>query len=169
MVLYRLATDAESTSPLISPSGRGNMSEKTSAPKGYTSLDDDALLPPPRLLSGEARDSSYSNRSSTYSLDDSKYPAWTGPAAGLDANPSAVNRQSAFIFRERGLVPYAYDPLEDENIVGDPEDDLHDPEKSASSYAKNRPVPWRGLLNVSALLLLVLGLLLLFVFYPVRI
>jgi beta-glucanase (GH16 family) len=103
-----------------------------------------ALLPP---KSHHQRDSVISiSGDSVFSLStDSKYP-------------------SGFMNHQRGLVPYAYDPAVDENEPPDAEDLLHEPGndlKTGSIFA------WRGFLNVGVLLLLILGLLCLFIFYPV--
>jgi hypothetical protein len=61
-------------------------------------------------------------------------------------------------------VPYAYDPAVDENEPPDAEDLLHEP----GNDLKNGTIfAWRGFLNVGVLALLILGLLSLFIFYPV--
>jgi hypothetical protein len=59
-------------------------------------------------------------------------------------------------------VPYVYDPGLD---LDEPEeeDPLHDPNADATPNS----FPFRGLLNVSVLLLLILALLCLFIIYPV--
>lgn len=67
----------------------------------------------------------------------------------------------------RGLVPYAYDPASDEMEPPDAEDYLHDPKSKGGFKGDKGEFPWRGILNVAVLLLLVLGLLILFIFYPV--
>jgi hypothetical protein len=67
----------------------------------------------------------------------------------------------------RGLVPYAYDPTLDEMGPLDAEDYLHDPKSKGGFKGDKGEFPWRGILNVAVLLLLVLGLLILFIFYPV--
>ena len=67
----------------------------------------------------------------------------------------------------RGLVPYAYDPALDEMGPPDAEDYLHDPKSKGGFKGDKGEFPWRGILNVAVLLLLVLGLLILFIFYPV--
>jgi hypothetical protein len=50
------------------------------------------------------------------------------------------------------------DPVDKENL-------LHDPEATVTD--RNLNFPWRGILNVTVLMMLTLGLLLLFIFYPV--
>lgn len=67
----------------------------------------------------------------------------------------------------RGLVPYAYDPSLDEMEPPDAEDYLHDPKSKGGFKGDKGEFPWRGILNVAVLLLIVLGLLILFIFYPV--
>lgn len=63
----------------------------------------------------------------------------------------------------RGLVPYAYDPAIDDEGPPDEEDMLHDPKgKGVSTFWA-----WRGVINVGVLMLLIVGLLCLFIFYPV--
>ena len=67
------------------------------------------------------------------------------------------------IMTQRGaLVPYAYDPLLDDEKNTD-DDLLHD----ASAPDKKSSFPWRGIGNVSALALLLAALLTLFIGYPV--
>ncbi|KAF5372313.1 hypothetical protein D9615_009226 [Tricholomella constricta] len=120
-------------------------------PTSASSLrDSQLLLPPPKFPGGQNRDSTISSSGSSFISLDSKYPL--------------SNRDSAFPTAPRGLVPYEYDPALDELEPPDEEDLLHDP--AARGHRKTR-FPWRGLLNVAVLLLLVLGLLCLFVFYPV--
>lgn len=63
-----------------------------------------------------------------------------------------------------GLVPYAYDPEFDEKAPPDDEDMLHDPLDTHQVYAT---FAWRGLINAGVLLALIVGLLCVFVLYPV--
>lgn len=106
------------------------------------------LLPPPTLHSNNRVSVASSSGDSIFSLSsDSKYP-------------------SGVTYGQRGLVPYAYDPDVDDKEPPDEEDMLHDPddkrpEKTSSLFAM------RGFLNVGVLLLLIIGLLCLFIFYPV--
>ena len=65
------------------------------------------------------------------------------------------------------LVPYAYDPALDEMEPQDAEDYLHDPKSKGRFKGDKGEFLWRGILNVVVLRLLVLGLLILFIFYPV--
>lgn len=104
-------------------------------------------LLPPKFAS--ARNSVVSSSGDSYiSLkSDSKYPS------GIPRNP-------------HGLVPYEYDPTIDQLDPPDEEDLLHDPRSDVYLKA-NASVPWRGIVNVGLLVTLVLGLLTLFVFYPV--
>jgi hypothetical protein len=87
---------------------------------------------------------------SLYSLSasDSKYPS------GIPG---------AFSSLPRGVVAYAYDPLEDS-----PNDDQDDLLHDHAYKGRGNHFPWRGVANVSALLVLIVALLLLFIFYPVR-
>ncbi|KAG5644430.1 hypothetical protein DXG03_008525 [Asterophora parasitica] len=114
----------------------------------YRRAEEDFLQPPTLPHAG--------NRNSTISISgdsfvslssDSKYPA-------------------GIIMPERGLVAYAYDPSYDENEPLDEEDNLHDPDSKLAKVA-GRPMSWRGVKNLSALVLMVAGLLALFVVYPV--
>jgi beta-glucanase (GH16 family) len=114
---------------------------------------DAAGLAPPRFSTFN-RDSVYSTSGDSFvSLSaESKYPSGFPGMGGT----------------ERGLVPYAYDPTTDEMDPVDEEDMLHDPsDKKAVKRRSDRSLPWRGILNITALLLLIAGLLILFIFYPV--
>lgn len=106
----------------------------------------DHILLPPSLP--------HANRSSIISISadsfvslssDSKYP-------------------SGMLATERRMVAYAFDPMldDDPNEV----DPLHDPDKKLAKIS-GRPTSWRGLKNITTLVLLVVGLLALFVAYPV--
>ncbi|KAG2004925.1 beta-glucan synthesis-associated protein KRE6 [Coprinopsis cinerea AmutBmut pab1-1] len=113
-------------------------------------LRDSSFLQPPRMTAG-MRDSVASSSGESilsYADSDSKYPSG--------------------VTTPRGLVPYVYDPTTDENDPPDDEDLLHDPD-SKEFFTKHgkREFPWRGVLNVTVLCTLILGLLCLFVFYPV--
>ena len=122
------------------------------------------------------------------SLADSKYPSGPGGAGdkGLGVGGNV-----------RGLVPYAYDPTQDDGEL-DEEDWLHDPNAGLTDpqtrspryspagapaaskpkkkqqrmgpdgkpYHGSRSFPWRGVANIGVLVLLILGLLSLFMFYP---
>ncbi|KAI0036076.1 beta-glucan synthesis-associated [Vararia minispora EC-137] len=111
----------------------------------YNDADSDhqALLPP-RPFSA-VRASVASSGESVWSLSsDSKYPSGT-------------------LLTQRGaLVPYAYDPATDDRPGED--DALHDP---LAPSAKASVLGWRGFFNISALILLVGALLVLFIGYPV--
>jgi hypothetical protein len=110
------------------------------------------MLLPPKIPGNRASTIS-SSGSSFMSLDpDSKYPA------SDSAFPTST---------PRGLVPYAYDPALDELDPIDDEDLLHDPGEGQKSRLRTHAFPWRGLMNVVVLVGLILGLLCLFVFYPV--
>jgi hypothetical protein len=66
---------------------------------------------------------------------------------------------------ERGLVAYAFDPFLDDQDPNE-EDPLHDPDGKVFKTSGHR-VSFRGLKNLTMLLVLLAGLLALFVFYPV--
>jgi len=108
-----------------------------------------ALLPPKLISNRDNRDSvASSSGESIFSLSsDSKYPS------GITYGGT------------RGLVPYAYDPAIDDQDPPDEEDMLHDPD--GKGILNTTYLPWRGFLNVGVLLVLILGLLCLFIFYPV--
>jgi hypothetical protein len=55
----------------------------------------------------------------------------------------------------------------DELDAPDEEDFLHDPSRKGGLGGRKSTFPWRGIMNVSVLLGLILALLALFVFYPV--
>ncbi|KAF9529516.1 hypothetical protein CPB83DRAFT_905922 [Crepidotus variabilis] len=76
-------------------------------------------------------------------------------------NPSKV---SSFSGSMRGPMAYAYDPSADMNRPVDEEDRLHDP--NARGYHDNS-FPWRGVVNVAALVLMLIGMMALFLFYPI--
>lgn len=61
---------------------------------------------------------------------------------------------------EHGLVPYAFDPSEDEGGF-----DMEDAELDKRSSEQR--MSWRGLVNMVALVAIILGVLGLFVIYPV--
>lgn len=104
--------------------------------------DDRGALTRPRPLPN--RDSVLSTSGdSIFSLSyDSKYPSGTWHARGA-------------------LVPYVYDPTLDEPEDDDPLDDPNDDTFHSNNF------PYRGVLNVGVLLLLILALLSLFIIYPV--
>ncbi|KAJ7594701.1 beta-glucan synthesis-associated [Mycena floridula] len=158
MVLYRLAD--EPMSPSI-----------------MNQSDEGVLLPPnPQFdRSGRASRSSTlsmgaaSTRSSFISFSgDSKYPfmapGMMGGANLRDSTFSAV-AFSSIQKRERGLVPYEYDPAADELDPPDEEDLLHDP--GSNVKLQSNVFPWRGFANISVLIIIILAILCLFIFYPV--
>lgn len=107
--------------------------------------DDDPLLPPKVLHNRDSVASSSGD--SIFSLSsDSKYPS------GVVAGP------------QRGFVPYAYDPDLDMKEGADDDDYLHKPD-----YGEDKRAlwSWRGILNISVLVILILALLTLFICYPV--
>jgi len=150
----------------LSPAGRGSMVLYRLADEGK---EKDGLPPPNSRFLGLDRSTRVSvvssSGSSFVSVADSKYPGGAIPSV-------------------RGLIPYAYDPSGDENEPMDEEDLLHDPRAYAAYKAEGLPkskggstippgkrhshsFPWRGIANVSVLVSLILGLLCLFIFYPV--
>ncbi|KAG5649990.1 hypothetical protein H0H81_001195 [Sphagnurus paluster] len=109
---------------------------------------DDVLLPPTLPHANRNSTISTSGDSAVSLSSDSKYPA------GMMMTP------------ERGLIAYAWDPTIDDNEPADEEDILHDPDEKLVKVP-GRPLSWRGFKNISALVFLVVGLLCLFVVYPV--
>ncbi|KAF8339437.1 beta-glucan synthesis-associated [Amanita rubescens] len=65
-----------------------------------------------------------------------------------------------------GLVSYEYDPTNDQLDPPDDEDLFHDPRSDVYFKADPNGMPWRGILNVGLLILIILGLITLFIFYP---
>lgn len=110
--------------------------------------DHDSLLVPPKFPSNRDSVLSTSGDSIVSFSSDSKYPS------GIPGS-------------QRGLVAYAYDPSQDEMDAPDDEDFLHDPSRKGGFRGDKGAFPWRGILNVSVLIFLILALLTLFVFYPV--
>ena len=102
----------------------------------------EALLPPKALNNRDSVASSSGD--SIFSLSsDSRFP--TGPPT------------------QRDFVPYAYDPELEKDAPDDDDDNLHKAE-----YGRDRRAywSWRGIANISVLLILILALLTLFVCYP---
>lgn len=125
--------------------------DKEKEPAASIGTPDSQLLLPPKLPVN-FRDSVVSDSRSSFISTDSKY-------GGLS------HGDSAFPNTRGGLVPYEYDPALDELDPVDDEDMLHDP--SAKGKFRQNTFPWRGIMNVAVLGMLILGLLALFVFYPV--
>jgi hypothetical protein len=115
----------------------------------YRLADDKTALLPPRFTS--ARNSLISNSGDSFLSfkSESKYPS------------ALLHRTS------HGIVPYEYDPTFDQLEPPDDEDQLHDPRSDIYLKADSATLPWRGILNVGLLILIILGLLTLFIFYPV--
>ena len=131
-----------------------------------------------------------SNRSSTVSQspslinEDNKYPSYRQPsspsssrhrlpgphAALFSSTPSSTNAPLSQN-PPRGLVPYEYDPISDSNTRDDEDDILHDPKYTKEQYRKAVPknggLSWRGFQNIGMLGLLVLGMLALFLVFPI--
>jgi hypothetical protein len=106
--------------------------------------DENGVLIPPKFNRNSVISTSGDSIISMSLNSDSKYP-------------------SGVVSHQRGIVPYPYDPAEDLNEPLDEEDVLHDPTGKEPKIG----LTWRGILNVGVLILLTLGLLCLFVFYPV--
>ena len=110
---------------------------------------DQGVLPPP-MLTADKRTSfgpTASGESIWTHCSDSKYPS--GP-------PAAVRG---------GLVPYAWDPSVDDDQDGADEEDLHHRPESADKPSAFQNA--RGIVNVGVLVLLIGGLLVLFIAFPV--
>ncbi|KAH6901573.1 beta-glucan synthesis-associated protein-domain-containing protein [Coprinopsis sp. MPI-PUGE-AT-0042] len=132
-------------SPLSPGSQRGSMILYRLAGDPAT-VRDSTFLQPPKLGAGVRDSYASSSGDSIRSFTDSKYPS------GIPT--------------QRGLIPYEYDPAVDELGPPDEEDLLHDPDAKMKRDGR-RELPWRGIANVTVLVVLILGLLCLFVFYPV--
>jgi hypothetical protein len=70
------------------------------------------------------------------------------------------------------FVPYPYDPEMDDTGPLDEEDMMHDPTQRyhhdlrKKTGGKGEPFNWRGIINISMVLIMVMALLFLFVGYP---
>jgi beta-glucan synthesis-associated protein KRE6 len=144
-------TDLHSSTGISGGSATGSMilyrltdDPRTSYQKRTHTRSSSLLLPPQvkhRSLSGD------STHSFTGTLDS------TSPFS----TPSAL----------RGLVPYLYDPALDSSQPIDDEDRLHDPTIKDNIPGEKQSFPWRGLTNVTVILVLISALLCLFILYPV--
>lgn len=110
-------------------------------------LADDPALPAPRTLRGHRDSLTSSSHESIMSIsNDSKYP-------------------SGAVQAHRGFIPYVYNPELDKHIQ-EPDDHLYE-----SAYGNDEPwyqaVGWRGIVNISMLVIVVVALLALFICYPV--
>ncbi|KAH8827649.1 beta-glucan synthesis-associated [Flagelloscypha sp. PMI_526] len=146
----RPSSSMSSSTNFNSASNRGSMVlyRLASEEEGSTSA-----LVPPRLGSGHMQRSSVFSTSgdSTYSLDD-KYGG---------ATPTT-----------RGMVAYEYDPSSDMEGPMDEEDEVHDPASKTLYFTRRgrregSGFGLRAFANVGALLFLTIGLLMLFIFWPV--
>jgi beta-glucan synthesis-associated protein KRE6 len=151
MTIARLASDdSQALGGSVSPfSTLGSGGQRGSMVLYRLAAEEDmgALLPP--KLNNNRDSIASSSGDSIFSLSsDSKYPS------GITYGGT------------RGLVPYAYDPAIDDQDPPDEEDMLHDPDGKGAKQ-NSTFLPWRGFLNVGVLLVLILGLLCLFIFYPV--
>lgn len=152
LLSHSLSDNQLSNRPLLS-SPLNPMSPRRLSSHGsmilYRLADDKTALLPPRFTS--ARNSLISTSGDSYISfrSDSKYPSTV-----LKGTP-------------HGLVPYEYDPTHDQLDPPDDEDQLHDPRSDIYLKADGNAMPWRGILNVGLLILIILGLLTLFIFYPV--
>ncbi|KAF4609533.1 hypothetical protein D9613_012256 [Agrocybe pediades] len=192
MVLYRVA---DTPSRSASASGLSSLAAASAASAGRGSPDD-PLLQPPRFGPGKRTSYASSSGDSIASLADSKYPATLGTGAmgsvrGLipyaydpamdenepfdeedllhDPNPNAYLNDRYRGTRKGALAAGKHSKLGPGASAGLGA-------AAAGGRGKgNIPVPawekkhfpWRGVFNVGVLVLLILGLLCLFVFYPV--
>ena len=118
-----------------------------------------ALAPPPPVAGASSwrahRVSVYSSTGSIFSTaSDSKYPARQG-----DDSPSTPTPSGAFL-------PYEYDPTDDLEKPDDAEDELHTPDP-VGTREKISAFNMRGFANIFVMLLLLLGLITLFLGYPI--
>ncbi len=118
-----------------------------------------ALTPPPPIATtGTSRSHRASVYSSTGSIlseaSDSKYPSRQG-----DDSPSTPPPSGRFL-------PYEYDPTDDLEKPDDAEDELHTPDP-VGTREKISAFNMRGVANIFVILLLLLGLITLFLGYPI--
>ena len=118
---------------------------RTNHQKRTAATGSSSLLPPQSKHRPRSEDSTFSF---TATLDS------TSP---LSSTPSTL----------RGLVPYLYDPSLDLSQPIDDEDRLHDPTIKDNFRGEKQSFSWRGLTNMTVLLVLISALLCLFIFYPV--
>lgn len=144
MVLYRLA-------------GLGDDEHKFQQQAASASL-----APPPPIVAsiGSARThrlSMYSTTGSIFSeASNSKYPSRYG---GDESSPSTPPPSGAFL-------PYEYDPTDDLEKPDDAEDELHTPDP-IGTREKISVLNSRGFANILVILILLLGLITLFLVYPI--
>ncbi|ESK91106.1 glycoside hydrolase family 16 protein [Moniliophthora roreri MCA 2997] len=183
MVLYRLAAEEELRPPF---------SNRSSAASNYS--DTHGLLPPRNDSSRSSIHSfSYGDVDHKYPIphhhtQTSSHPSspaaspHLGPRAVLNS-PSVVSSLPGAGSAPRGIVPYVYDPATDSHLPDDEEDVLHDPKATPDTWKKlfapghllNKKgggsdqhwLSWRGFFNIGALALLLVGLVVLFLGYPV--
>lgn len=119
-----------------------------------------------------------SRRTSVISSADSDHPLYLATRSSyLSLNPDSkypicAPSNSTQTHHYGGLIAYEYDPSLDQLGPPDEEDLLHDPKHNSRPYSHTSSssrsrFPWRGLSNIGLLVFLVLGLLTLFIFYPV--
>jgi hypothetical protein len=118
-----------------------------------------ALPPPPPIASSGSirthRMSMYSSTGSIFSeASDSKYPS-----RHADDAPSTPPPSGAFL-------PYEYDPTDDLEKPDDAEDELHTPDP-VGTREKISAFNTRGFANIFVIILLLLGLITLFLVYPI--
>ena len=119
-----------------------------------------SLAPPPPIASSGSvrthRVSMYSTTGSMFSeASSSKYPS----RQGGDETPGTPPSSGAFL-------PYEYDPTDDLEKPDDAEDELHTPDP-VGTREKISIFNSRGFANVLAILILLLGLITLFLVYPI--
>jgi hypothetical protein len=81
--------------------------------------------------------------------------------------PAANSKYPPVPHKPRGLIPYAYEPALDELESSDEDDFLHDPNEKGRFKGDKGTFPWRGIINISVILILISGLIFLFIFYPI--
>lgn len=117
-----------------------------------------ALIPPPPIASTGSlrahRASVYSSTGSIFSEADSKYPQRHGDDSPSTPPPSGR------------LLPYEYDPTDDLEKPDDAEDELHTPDP-VGTREKISAINTRGFANIFVMILLLLGLITLFLGYPI--
>lgn len=113
-------------------------------------------LQPPRLSMLNRNSVLSTSGESIWSLSsDSKYPN--------------ANLGGSSTVRSRGLIPYAYDPLDTKEVADDDGelDPMHEYAVGEKDRYERRWITVRGVMNVGVLVILVMALLALFIAYPV--
>ncbi|KAF8875159.1 beta-glucan synthesis-associated protein-domain-containing protein [Infundibulicybe gibba] len=148
--ITRIASEDSRALSMASPAFRQSLGSRGSMILyRMADIQDDGMLVPPTLPHANRNSIASTSADSYVSLSsDSKYPS------GMMSTT------------ERGIVAYAYDPAVDELEPMNDEDVLHDPKEKIVRVGGCQ-MPVRGVTNIAALVALILGIISLFVVYPV--